>query len=355
MKGLFDFDNFDTTTKVVVIGVGGAGCNAINKMIDEQILNVKFYALNTDRQALASNKAQNRILLGEETTHGIGAGGHPEIGKQAALESIDTIKEIVSEADLVFIAAGMGGGTGTGASPIIAKVAKEAGAIVVGVATRPFLIEGTNRNQTAIIGINEFKNNTDSLIIVSNDKLLMVNGNMPIYEAFKEADNVLMQVVKMISELILKPGLMNIDFADIKNILKDGGYALIGFGKGKGEFRAEQAAKSALSSPLSDQSFMGATKGICHLITGPKVSLYDSTAVISKIIEYSKHQLNIKFGISVDDKLDDEIRVSLIASGFKNNTDFSKPNVNLFNDYKDTSKDIDQDDITPSFLNNKDI
>ncbi len=360
MKGLFDFENIKSNNKVVVIGIGGAGCNAINKMIDEKISNVSFYALNTDKQSLALSNAKNKLLLGEKITNGIGAGGDPKIGRKATLDSIVEIKEIVQGATLVFIAAGMGGGTGTGGAPIIAKSAKYTGALVVGIATRPFLMEGSKRNKIAIDGINKFKEGTDSLIVVSNDKLLLEKGDMPINEAFKEVDDVLMRAVKMVSELILKPGLISIDFADIKNNLKGGGYAIIGIGKGEGESRVEMAVKSALATPLSDQSILKATRGICHVITGPKVSLYESTAVVSKIIEHTNHHLNLKFGISIDDKLNDQIHVSIIASGFNDKIDFSKPNINLYEEHKNnienetiTSSSIE--DIIPSFLNKKDF
>ena len=365
-----ELDNFEPVAKIIVIGVGGAGSNAVNRMIDEHISNVQFFVMNTDKQAISLSKAPNRIILGESLTNGLGAGGDPSVGKAAAESSSDVIQEIVQDCNMVFIAGGMGGGTGTGAAPVIARIAKEAGALVVGVVTRPFNLEGNKKNQYAIEGLNELKNNCDSIIVVSNDKLLMEKGNMPIANAFAEADKVLTLSVKTVTDLILMPAIINLDFADVKNTLADGGVALIGFGSGSGEHRAEEAARSALTCPLIEQSIDGATKAICHVTTGPDVSLYDSTSVVNKIIEQSGNSLDLKFGISINDQLGDQILVSIIASGFQGEIDFSKPNItqsrttleeiaarqNDFNNFNlDGSSNDTEDDLIPSFLSDKDF
>lgn len=362
-----DLNYFEPVAKIIVIGVGGAGNNAVNRMIDESINNVEFYVANTDKQALSLSKAQNRIILGENLTNGLGAGGEPKVGKEAAEASQEEIKQIVSGANMVFVAAGMGGGTGTGAAPVICRIAKEQGCLVVAIVTRPFTFEGNRKNQNAIEGLNELKENCDSLIIVSNDKLLINSGNAPIGSAFSEADKVLAYSVKTVTDLILMPALINLDFADVKNTLKDGGIALIGFGSGSGEKRAEDAAKSAISSPLIEQSIEGATKAICHITCGPTVSLFDSQSCVEKIIEQSGNQLDLKFGISINDQLGDQVLVSIIASGFKGDVDFSKTNITFTRpsaqqDLRDIQaglsslsstpeeKETKDDDFMPSFL-----
>ena len=223
----YDLDNFEPAAKIVVIGVGGAGNNAVNRMIDEEISNVDFYVANTDKQALASSKANNRIILGEALTGGLGAGGEPEMGEQAAEASADDIREIVKDANMVFVAAGMGGGTGTGAAPVVARIAKEAGALVIAIVTRPFTFEGKKKTVYSIDGLNKLKSCVDSLIVVSNDKLLITNGNTPIGEAFNASDKVLAQSVKTVVNLILLPAVINLDFADVRNTLKDSGVGLI--------------------------------------------------------------------------------------------------------------------------------
>ena len=239
-----DLDNFEPVARIVVIGVGGAGNNAVNRMIDENIQNVEFYVCNTDKQALSTSKAQNRIVLGQDVTKGLGAGGDPEVGKKAAEASKDEIKKIVTGADMVFIAAGMGKGTGTGAAPVIAKVAKESGALTIAIVTRPFNFEGPKRISNSVTGLTDLKGVVDSIIIVSNDKLLMASGNAPINQAFAESDRILAQSVKTVADLILVPSLMNLDFADVKSTLQGSGIALIGYGMGKGPNKAEEAAEN---------------------------------------------------------------------------------------------------------------
>ncbi len=323
----YDLDNFEPAAKIVVIGVGGAGNNAVNRMIDEEIQNVEFFVANTDKQALSTSKATKRIILGESITGGLGAGGEPEIGEKAAEATSDAIREIVQGANMVFIAAGMGGGTGTGAAPVIAKIAKDAGALVVAIVTRPFTFEGKKRVVNSIDGLNKLRKNVDSIIVVSNDKLLMTSGNAPISQAFNESDNVLAQSVKTVVNLILLPAVINLDFADVRNTLKEAGVSLIGFGMGSGNNRAKDAANAALSSPLLEASITGARRAIVSVTCGPNVSLFDAQETVNLLIDASGHDIDVKFGVAINDQLDDEILVSVIASDFEEEVDFSQPSV----------------------------
>lgn len=318
-----DYENFEAVARIVVIGVGGAGNNAVNRMIDDNISSVEFYVANTDRQALATSKATNRIVLGEDITGGLGAGGEPSVGKKAAEASIDEINRIVSGANLVFIAAGMGGGTGTGAAPVIARAAKDSGALTVAIVTRPFTFEGKKRIANSVEGLNELKDAVDAIIIVSNDKLLMVNGTQPIGEAFAESDRVLAQSVKTVTDLILMPAFINLDFADVRNTLKDSGISLIGFGMGSGPNRASDAAQNAINSPLLEASINGARRAICAVTCGSEVSLYEAQETVDRIIEAAGNTVDIKFGVSINDQLTDQILVSVIASDFTEEFDFT--------------------------------
>ena len=318
-----DLENFESVARIVVIGVGGAGNNAVNRMIDENISSVEFYVANTDRQALATSKAANRIVLGEDITGGLGAGGEPSVGKKAAEASIDEINQIVAGANLVFIAAGMGGGTGTGAAPVIARCAKESGALTVAIVTRPFTFEGKKRIANSVEGLNELKDAVDAIIIVSNDKLLMVNGTQPIGEAFAESDRVLAQSVKTVTDLILMPAFINLDFADVRNTLKDSGISLIGFGMGSGPNRASDAAQNAINSPLLEASINGARRAICAVTCGSEVSLYEAQETVDRIIEAAGNTVDIKFGVSINEQLTDQILVSVIASDFTEEFDFT--------------------------------
>jgi len=320
-----DLENFEPVAKIVVIGVGGAGNNAVNRMIDDNISSVEFYVANTDKQALSLSKAPNRLILGEEITNGLGAGGDPETGKKAAEASIEDIKQIVAGANMVFVAAGMGGGTGTGAAPVIAKAAKEAGALTIGIVTRPFTFEGTKKLALSVEGLNNLKANCDALIVVSNDKLLMNAGNLPVGQAFSESDKVLAQSVKTVTDLILMPAIINLDFADVKATLKESGIALIGFGTGEGERRSEDAALSALNSPLIEQSIKGARKAICHITCGPQVSLFECQDCVEHIIDQSGGKMDLKFGVAINDQLTDQIMVSIIAGDFDSDIDFTTP------------------------------
>ncbi len=364
----YDLDNFEPAARIIVIGVGGGGNNAVNRMIDEQIENVEFYVANTDKQALSTSKATHRLILGQEITGGLGAGGNPDVGRAAAEASADDIKEIVKGANMVFIAAGMGGGTGTGAAPIIARLAKEAGALVVAIVTRPFSFEGQKRIAYSVEGLNNLKANVDSIIVVSNDKLLMMSGSAPIGEAFRESDNVLAQSVKTVVNLILLPAIINLDFADVKTTLKDSGVALIGFGMGSGQDRAKDAANNAINSPLLEASIAGARKAIVAVTCGPRVSLFEAQECVNRILEAAGSNVNVVFGISINDQLSDEILASVIASDFENDYDFSDTSLNRKSTYSnvmenkiDTSElepettsnfsdDLDSDSILPNFL-----
>ena len=373
-----NLDNFEPVARIVVIGVGGAGNNAVNRMIDDDIDSVQFYVANTDRQALATSKAPNRIVLGEELTGGLGAGGEPSVGKAAAEASIEEIREIVKGANMVFIAAGMGGGTGTGAAPVIAKVCKEEGCLTVAIVTRPFSFEGKKRIANSVEGLNELKEAVDSIIIVSNDKLLMVSGTQPISEAFSESDRVLAQSVKTVTDLILMPAVINLDFADVRNTLKDSGIALIGFGMGSGPQKAQEAAQNAISSPLLEASINGARRAICAVTCGTQVSLYEAQETVDRIIEAAGNTLDVKFGVSINPQLSDQILVSVIASDFTDDFDFTvvptfdkpiapvsfaKPvendvdsDVNENNEDKTHEEDEgNDDDFLPSFLKSRNI
>ena len=328
---MMDLDNFEPPARIIVIGVGGAGNNAVNRMMDENIENVEFYVMNTDKQALSTSKAPNRLVLGEEITKGLGAGGDPAQGKRAAEASKDDIRKIVEGADLVFIAAGMGGGTGTGAAPVVASICKEVGALTIAIVTRPFTFEGKTRVANSVTGLSDLKDAVDSIIIVSNDKLLMAAGKAPISQAFSDSDKVLAQSVKTVTDLILLPGLINMDFADVERTLRNSGIALIGFGMGTGERKAEEAAENAINSPLLEASISGARKAICSVTCGTNVSLYEAEECVQHIIDNAGAAVDVKFGVSINENLTDCILVSVIASNFTEEydltslTQFSRP------------------------------
>ena len=359
----YDLDNFEPAARIVVIGVGGAGNNAVNRMIDEDIGNVEFWVANTDKQALSTSKALNRIVLGPDITGGLGAGGVPEIGEQAAEASADDIREIVKGANMVFIAAGMGGGTGTGAAPVVARIAKDAGALVVAIVTRPFTFEGKNRVVHSIDGLNKLKDVVDSIIVVSNDKLLMTSGNAPLSKAFLDSDNVLAQSVKTVVNLIMLPAVINLDFADVRSVLSNSGVAMIGFGTGTGPNRAKEAATNAINSPLLEASISGARRAIVAVTCGINVSLFDAQDTVNLLIDASGHDVDVKFGVSINDQLDDEILVSVIASDFKDEINFeatgfsSQPTRETVQPDKDTPEEtdeninIEEEGILPGFLN----
>ena len=316
-----NFDSFDTVCKIKIIGVGGAGNNAVNCMYEENIIGCDFYVLNTDAQILGCSKVENKLVLGKGLTKGLGAGANPEIGEQAAIASENEIREIVKGADMVFIAAGMGGGTGTGAAPIIAKIAKEENALVVGIVTRPFTFEGRTRMQNATRGLENLKKYVDTLITISNDRILQLIGNYPLKKAFKEADNVLRKSVQAITDLIAMPAMINLDYADVKTIMSKKGPAMIGFGVGTGANKAQDAANKAISSPLLEHSITGAKSAIISIVGGQESTLYDVNDAVTFIKEAAGNDINIIFGASINNSLEDEIQVTVIATDFDNNED----------------------------------
>ncbi|MGO4887866.1 cell division protein FtsZ [Anaerobacillus sp. MEB173] len=312
----FEMD-MDQLATIKVIGVGGGGSNAVNRMIENGLQGVEFIAVNTDAQALHLSKAETKLQLGGKLTRGLGAGANPEIGKKAAEESKEQLEEVLAGADMVFITAGMGGGTGTGAAPVIAQIAKEIGALTVGVVTRPFTFEGRKRSSQAAGGIGALKENVDTLIVIPNDRLLeIVDKNTPMLEAFREADNVLRQGVQGISDLIAVPGLINLDFADVKTIMSDKGSALMGIGIATGENRAAEAAKKAISSPLLETSIDGAQGVLMNITGGTNLSLYEVHEAAEIVSDASDHEVNMIFGSVINENLKDEIVVTVIATGF---------------------------------------
>src|SRR5438477_1344726 len=302
---------------IKVVGIGGGGVNAVNRMIEAGLRGVEFIAVNTDAQTVLMSDAEVKLDIGRETTRGLGAGSDPEIGRSAADEHRDEIEEILKGADMVFITAGEGGGTGTGGAPVIADIAREIGALTIGVVTRPFAFEGKRRASQADTGIMELKKAVDTLIVVPNDRLLQVSDpTTPMVDAFRMADQVLFQGVDGITSLITTPGLINLDFADVKAVMSGAGSALMGIGLGSGEDRAEQAAKAAISSPLLESSIEGA-KGVLLSIAGPTdLTLHEVNKAAEAITRVAHPDANIIFGAVVDDALGDEVRVTVIAAGF---------------------------------------
>lgn len=298
-----------------VIGVGGGGGNAVNRMIDNDVHGVEYIAINTDCQVLRLSKADVRIPIGSELTKGLGAGANPEIGRRAAEESEQEIREVLKDTDLVFITAGMGGGTGTGAAPVIARYAKEAGCVVVGIVTKPFSFEGTKRMQQALAGIEQMRQYVDTLLIVPNDKLL-VGGDIPFLQAFSEADDVLRRGVQGISEIITLPGLINVDFADVKNVLQGKGSALMGIGIASGPNRAIEAARLAISSPLLEVDINGATDAIVEITSDVDITMKEVEDVISEIRNASSTDIDIICGTGFNLELNGEVVVTVIATGF---------------------------------------
>src|SRR6185312_12209560 len=315
---MLDFDtNLDSLATIKVIGVGGGGNNAVNRMIEHDVQGVEFIAVNTDAQALNLSKAEIKMQMGAKLTRGLGAGANPEVGKKAAEESKEKLEEALRGADMVFVTAGMGGGTGTGAAPIIAQIAKDLGALTVGVVTRPFTFEGRKRATQAGGGIDAMKEAVDTLIVIPNDRLLeIVDKSTPMLEAFREADNVLRQGVQGISDLIATPGLINLDFADVKTIMSNKGSALMGIGMSTGENRAAEAAKKAISSPLLETSIDGAKGVIMNITGGSNLSLFEVQEAADIVASASDEDVNMIFGSVINDNLKDEIIVTVIATGF---------------------------------------
>lgn len=303
---------------IKVIGIGGGGCNAIDRMIEEGLQGVEFIAVNTDAQALMLSKAPVRVRIGDKLTRGLGSGGNSETGKKAAEESAEELYDVLKGADMVFITAGMGGGTGTGASPILAQISKEVGALTIGVVTRPFTFEGSRRIQNAESGIGQLKEQADTLIVIPNDRLLqIVDKRSNLQDAFRVADDVLHQGVQGISELITVPGLINLDFADVRTIMSEGGAALMAVGRASGDERARQAAEMAISSQLLDITIDGARGILFNVTGGPDLTLFEVNQAAAIIKETAHPDVNLIFGAVIDPNMGDEIRLTVIATGFE--------------------------------------
>lgn len=316
----------EEVTKIKVIGVGGGGGNAINRMVDAGVQGVEFISINTDKQVLMYSKATNKIQIGEKVTDGKGAGARPDVGKKAAEESMDVINDSLNGADMVFITAGMGGGTGTGAAPVIAQMAKDKGILTVGIVTKPFNFEGKRRMSQAEAGIAELSQHVDSLIIIPNERLKLVSDEKITFSnAFEIADDVLRQGVRSIAELITVPGLINLDFADVTSVMKDAGHAHMGVGRASGKDKAEEAARMAITSPLLETSIQGSKGIIINISASPDITL-DAVDVASSIIsETADPDANIIFGVALDSSLDDEMVVTVVATGFGENGAGSAP------------------------------
>ncbi|OHW63025.1 cell division protein FtsZ [Andreesenia angusta] len=316
---MFDFDlEMEKFAKIKVVGVGGGGNNAVNRMIENEVQGIEYIAVNTDRQALHSSKANVKLQIGEKLTKGLGAGANPDIGMKAAEESRNEIEEALQDADMVFITAGMGGGTGTGAAPIVAEVAKEMGILTVGVVTKPFMFEGMKRKKQAELGVGELKKRVDTLVTIPNDRLLqVVEKKTSIMDAFKMADDVLRQGIQGISDLIAMPALINLDFADVKTIMLDQGLAHMGIGRASGENRAVDAAKQAIQSPLLETSIEGAKGVLLNITGGTNLGIFEVNEAADLIRQSADEDANIIFGARIDEDLKDEIMITVIATGFE--------------------------------------
>lgn len=317
---MFIFDEEPVrSAKIAVLGVGGGGCNAVNTMINCRLSGVEFVSANTDAQALALSLAAKRVQLGEQLTRGLGAGANPQVGREAALETVDHLRELLAGMDMVFVTAGMGGGTGTGGTPVVANVARELGVLTVGVVTKPFMFEGAKRLHRAEEGIRELKRTCDTVVVIPNQRLLsLVDKATPLTEAFKVADDILRQAVQGIADLITVPGLINVDFADVRAVMSHMGRAVMGMGASKGSNRAVEAAQKAISSPLlEDGSVEGARGVLINISGGSSLSLHEVTDAASIVQELADPSANIIFGSVVDDRFGDEIVVTVIATGFE--------------------------------------
>ena len=349
----------DGTATIKVIGVGGAGTNAVNRMLDQGIKSVDFIAVNTDRQALLLSKASSKIQIGEKITRGLGAGANPDIGAQAAEESKAEITEALRGADMVFVTAGMGGGTGTGAAPIVASCAKEMGILTIGVVTKPFTFEGKKRLSQAERGIESLKGKVDALVVIPNDKLLqIIDRKTSINDAFRMADDVLRQGVQGISDLIAVTGTVNLDFADVKTIMKDTGMAHMGIGRASGENRAEDAAKQAVQSPLLETSIEGARGVIINITGGSNLGLHEVNTAAELVQRSVDPEANIIFGAVIDESLDEDIVITVIATGFETKPKIGTVPVNEIpssNNAKPWEKKTTQVSTQPEPINNNDL
>ena len=356
MNNMFGLE-MNQLAKIKVVGVGGGGCNAVNRMIDSGLKGVDFIVANTDLQVLNDSLAPTKLQLGSDLTDGLGAGANPAIGKEAALESKEEIEEALKGADMVFVTCGMGGGTGTGASPIIAEVAQDLGALTVGIVTKPFSFEGKKRMEQAIDGLDELKKHVDTLIVIPNDRLReLIDKSTPMLEAFREVDNVLHRGVQSISDLIAITGLVNLDFADVKAVMKDRGNALIGIGVGSGENRAVEAAKQAVSSPLLETSINGATDAIINVTGGSSLTLFEVEEAAEVIRTAANTDINTIFGAVINENLTDEVIVTVIATGFE---EPSEPLYHSFNStkpedmYKEDEEYNENDLDVPPFIRDR--
>lgn len=344
----------DQIAKIKVIGVGGGGCNAVNRMIESGVTGVEFIAANTDLQVLNASKAETKLQIGSSITEGLGAGADPEVGRQAATESRPEIEEALRGSDMVFVTCGMGGGTGTGAGPVVAEIAQSLGALTVGIVTKPFRFEGKKRTEQALMGLEELRKHVDTLIVIPNDRLRdIIDKSTPMIEAFREVDNVLLRGVRSISDLIAVSGLVNLDFADVKAVMHQRGNALIGIGVGVGENRAIEAAKQAVSSPLIETSITGATDAIVNVTGGNSLTLFEAEDAAEVVRSAANTEINTIFGAVINENLNDEVIVTVIATGFDDNEEDESSS------YSESSRsDVDLDDIDsdidiPPFLRDR--
>ena len=349
----------DQLAKIKVIGIGGGGGNAVNRMVESGLKGVDFIVANTDVQALNKSLAPIKLQIGSELTDGLGAGANPEVGREAALESKAVIEDALKGADMVFVTCGMGGGTGTGAAPVVAEIAQDLGALTVAIVTKPFSFEGKKRMEQAVNGLDELKKHVDTLIVIPNDRLReLIDKSTPMLAAFREVDNVLHRGVQSISDLIAVAGLVNLDFADVKTVMKDRGNALIGIGVGSGEDRAVEAAKQAVSSPLLETSIDGATDAIINVTGGSSLTLFEVEEAAEVIRSAANTDINTIFGAVINENLNDEVIVTVIATGFE------KPSEPLYHSFSSTKREelyknnMDEDDMSdfdvPPFLRDRD-
>lgn len=344
----------DQIAKIKVIGVGGGGCNAVNRMIDSGLKGVEFIVANTDLQVLNVSKAEVKVQIGKSITDGLGAGADPEIGRQAALESRNELEDILRGADMVFVTCGLGGGTGTGAAPVIAEIAQSLGCLTVAIVTKPFRFEGKKRTDHALMGLDELKKHVDTLVVIPNDRLRdLIDKSTPMLDAFKEVDNVLRLGVQSISDLISVPGLVNLDFADVKTIMSGRGSALIGIGVGFGENRAIEAAKQAVTSPLLETTINGATDCIVNITGGNSLALFEAEDAAEVVRASANTDVNVIFGVVINEALTDECIVTVIATGFEDEENELTKNIRSENSAR-TIEESEEIEI-PSFLRNRDF
>lgn len=346
----------DQIAEIKVIGIGGGGCNAVNRMIDSGLRGVEFIVANTDQQALNASQAEHKIQLGKTITKGRGAGTRPEVGREAALEAKDEIEDALRGADMVFVTCGLGGGTGTGAAPVVAEIAQGLGCLTVAIVTKPFKFEGKKRMDYALVGLDELRKHVDTIVIIPNDRLRdLIDRSTPLNAAFQEVDNVLRLGVQSISDLISVPGLVNLDFADVRTIMQNRGEALIGIGVGFGDNRAVEAAKQAVNSPLLETTINGATDCIVNITGGESMTLFEAEDAVEVVRAVANTDVNVIFGAVINEALTDEIVVTVIATGFEDSTE---PLYRSMEGEKKSSVSMVEDDEElemPAFLRNRDF